>query len=412
MPTAESHRRTIAIAIGAWLLFLVWQSLAYTTLSPGPQVCGPILGQQGARLSWVDGLANLLAYLPLGLLVAALAATVRRPVAALLVGFVSIAAFSLAMESLQACLPGRVSSWYDWAANSIGGLVGLLAVGLARVGLRVAGCSPALGRIGTSALIGPVLLCAGAWLVLSLSPWRFTFDVGAIRGNLAFLRELPEWPEIDRWRFALHLAGWSTTGVALRALAPGHRPALAGLVLAFAMSLAGQLLLVIPALSVEEIAGMGLAGLLAAILLPTVGETALARALPGLALAAIAAWQFSPGPSGMLAAGFDWLPQIGRGSMLGAIGFALLFSWLAFSLVLSLRWSAARGENIERRRILLPLAAIVVLLMMETAQRWVPGRGPDTSAPLVVGLAFLVAWVLTADRVRASGCSTSRRPAA
>ena len=93
MPTAESRRRTIAIAIGAWLLFLVWQSLAYTTLSPGPQICGPILGQQGARLSWVDGLAHLLAYLPLGLLVAALAATTRRPAAALLVGFVSIAAF-------------------------------------------------------------------------------------------------------------------------------------------------------------------------------------------------------------------------------------------------------------------------------------------------------------------------------
>ena len=49
MPTAESRRRTIAIAVGAWLLFLVWQSLAYTTLSPGPQGCGPILAQQGAR---------------------------------------------------------------------------------------------------------------------------------------------------------------------------------------------------------------------------------------------------------------------------------------------------------------------------------------------------------------------------
>ena len=157
---------------------------------------------------------------------------------------------------------------------------------------------------------------------------------------------------------------------------------------------------------------MAVAGLLAAILLPKVGEAALARALPGLALAAIAAWQFNPKPGGMLAAGFDWLPQIGRGGMLGALGFALLFSWFAFSLVLSLRWSAARGENIARRRILLPLAAIVVLLLMETAQRWIPGRGPDTSAPLLVGLAFLVAWALTADPVRAPGRPTSRRPAA
>lgn len=412
MPTVESHRRTIAIAIGAWLLFLVWQSLAFTALPSDPSLCGPILVQQGAQLSWVDGLANLVAYLPLGLLVAALAATTRRATAMLLAGLLSITAFSLAMESLQACLPGRVSSWFDWAMNSAGGLVGLLALPLARAALRVAGRSPALCGISASPLVGPVLLCVGAWLALSLSPWRFTFDVGAIRGNLAFLREFSDWPGIDRWRFALHLAGWSTIGVALRALAPGGKSAVTGLALALALSLAGQVLLVIPALSVEEIAGMAVAGLLAAILLPKVGEAALARALPGLALAAIAAWQFNPKPGGMLAAGFDWLPQIGRGGMLGALGFALLFSWFAFSLVLSLRWSAARGENIARRRILLPLAAIVVLLLMETAQRWIPGRGPDTSAPLLVGLAFLVAWALTANPVRAPGRPTSRRPAA
>src|SRR5690606_17914089 len=125
MPGVERSRVALTSALLAYLLFVAYQSLEGGRLAAGG--CGIPLLQQGVRLSWSDGLANLVAYMPLGLLVSAWLGPRRRG-AALLAGFLAISAFSLSMELLQACLDKRVSSWFDWSTNSAGGLIGLLVL--------------------------------------------------------------------------------------------------------------------------------------------------------------------------------------------------------------------------------------------------------------------------------------------
>lgn len=408
-------RAALAAAIAAYLAFVAYQSLA----GGGAGECRAPLLQQGQRLSLSDGLANLVAYLPLGLLAAAWLAA-RCSAGALAAALAAIAGFSLAMELLQACMLARVSSWFDLAMNSAGGLGGLLIGMLARPRSVAAVRSP---------LLWPVLLVVGAWVALALAPWRFTFDVGTIRSNLAFLLRWADWAGPDPWRFARHLVGWLAVAVALRAIWRGRAAATFVLVLAIGVALAGQVLLVWPALSFDELAAVALAATLAAAMPSRSAEPVLARLLPPLALLSVAAYQLAPGRGGLHAGGFEWLPQLGRGNLLPALELSLMFGWLAFSMLLSLRWLRQCGLDISRRRVVLPVAVVGLMLASEIAQAWIPGRVPDSSAPLLTGLAFVVAWALFGqsgggrgssagqaalaghpfrDRVR----STSRRPAA
>ncbi|MFP5405250.1 MAG: VanZ family protein, partial [Gammaproteobacteria bacterium] len=204
MKTAEHSGAAIAGATVVYLLFIAYQSLAG---GAGLAICALPLVQQGAHLSFSDGIANLVAYVPLGMLVAARSGVRNGRVpaaAALITGFLAISAFSLAMETLQACLPGRVSSWYDWATNSAGGMAGLLAWTLGQRLMRVIAHRGVRGRRSASSLFWPALLCLGAWLALYTAPWRFTFDVGTLRANLSFLGHLSEGLRIDPWRLARH----------------------------------------------------------------------------------------------------------------------------------------------------------------------------------------------------------------
>ncbi|HRO60664.1 MAG TPA: VanZ family protein, partial [Burkholderiaceae bacterium] len=126
MRAAETSRWPLALASCAYLLFVAYQSLA----GVGFEACVWPLTQQGSTLSLSDGIGNFVAYLPLGMLAAAWGGVRGRP-ARLIGALVAIAGFSLAMETVQACMTSRVSSWYDWTTNSAGGLLGLLAPSLA-----------------------------------------------------------------------------------------------------------------------------------------------------------------------------------------------------------------------------------------------------------------------------------------
>ena len=62
MRTAEAPRAALASAFAAYLAFIAYQSLA----GAAPGACVVPLVQQGSHLSRSDGLANLVAYVPLG----------------------------------------------------------------------------------------------------------------------------------------------------------------------------------------------------------------------------------------------------------------------------------------------------------------------------------------------------------
>jgi len=395
------------VALVAYLAFVAYQSLGGAI----PGACVAPLAQQGSHLSRSDGLANLVAYLPLGLMAAALVAPFRARTLALGVAFAAIAAFSLTMELLQACLPGRVSSWYDWATNSAGGLAGLMALPLAIRLMRAARTRPALAAAVEAPLWAPVVLCAAAWMAMSLAPWRFTLDVGSIRSNLSFLRHLVDAGPLEPWKLARHLLGWTAIGTALRALGGDAPTALRRLAWLAAAATLGQALLDVPALSREELAGIALALPACALAFASAPGAALARLPAALALSSVLAYQLAPHLGAPAQQAFSWWPQVGRGGLLGALEFALLFAWLGTALSLSLHWLALRGEELARRPLIWPAATAVVLMLSEFAQRWVPGRSPDTSAPLVTVLAFAVAWALGGAALKGPVRPRSRRSA-
>ena len=80
------------------------------------------LGRGGLTAEDAEGLANVVLFVPLG---AAGALLVRRHAAWVVI---ALGALSLAIEVLQARLPGRTPSYRDVVANSVGALAGALLV--------------------------------------------------------------------------------------------------------------------------------------------------------------------------------------------------------------------------------------------------------------------------------------------
>ncbi len=406
----KTAQRRVALA-GALVLYLAF--VAYQSLAGGsPKPCAAPLLDPG-RLSGGDALANLVAYVPAGLLAAALAASYDRFVVRILL-LVGVSAFSLSMELAQACLSARVSSWVDWATNSAGATLGFVALPLVAPLLR------RLAHRGDRSVLAarlPVTLAAwlvvGAWLAASTAPWRFTFDVGTVRANLAFLRVAPA---IDPWSVARHAFAWMSVAAALRALVvrraggSGVLGATIALGVTIALALGAQVLLEWRALSWSELAGTAVGASVALALLVPASDGRLARVAPAFAFASVLAYELAPGYPGWGAVGrFSWLPLVGRGNPLAALDFTLYFCWFAFVLVLALRWTQAR----TRAALSLGSIAVFALLALEFAQRAIPGRIADTSPALIVALALVVAWLLTdreGERVTGPVRSRSRPP--
>jgi len=116
-----------------WLLLAYLALVVYASLYPfWPWRWPPGLTVQGLiGLSWpkysgsFDMQANLLGYLPLGLLgVAAALRSGGGLRSALLVGLLPWPLLSLLLETLQYFLPGRVPSLADWTLNSAGAAIG------------------------------------------------------------------------------------------------------------------------------------------------------------------------------------------------------------------------------------------------------------------------------------------------
>lgn len=396
MRTAE-RRVALAGALFLYLAFVAYQSLA----GGSPKPCAAPLVDPG-RWSGGDALANVVAYVPAGLLAAALAASYGG-IAARVLAWLAVALFSLSMELAQACLAGRVSSWIDWATNSAGAALGFVALPLAAALLhRLPGRDGRGARAALPAAIAAWFV-VGAWLAASTAPWRFTFDVGTVRANLAFLRTAPS---LDPWSVARHAFAWMSVAAALRALVSRRSSASLAFGATLALVLAAQALLEGRALSWSGLAGAALGAFVALVLLVPASDGRLARLAPALAFASVLAYELAPGHPGRgTGQRFSWWPLVGRGSLPAALDFTLYFCWFAFVLVLALRWTRSG----PRAAAALGSLAVAALLALEFAQRAIPGRTADTSPALIVALALVVAWLLT-DRAgeRATGRARSR----
>ena len=372
MPVPSSARRTSLFALLLYTAFIVYQSLA----QGGAWACTGAVLEVGARISRSDMLANVVAYVPLGLLLV-LAATrawvgpsgrppLVRVLATVVGATVAIGLLSLGMELVQACQAARVSSLYDLIANVTGGALGVGA------GLALRAAPTLLGPRLTSSVSTPdvrlrLLTAAVAlgWVVSQTMPWVFAVDVGTVRSNLSFLRHWADGAPLDAWRLLRHAGAWGAVGCACRLLARGRMPSLAAFVLTAGVSLALQLLLDAHApLSFEELAGMTVAGVVIVASVLVSSEACHTR---------------------------RWASAL----LLGAIDYALLFGWFGLAAVVAARWADADGHTPARRR--WPAGAILVTFLLEVAQTAIPGRGPDLSAPLFTVLAVLLTAAVLAD---------------
>jgi VanZ family protein len=134
-------------------------------------------------LTAFDLWANVLGYLPYGLLCAAAVHPALRGAGAVLLATATGAALSLALESAQSFLPTRIPSNLDVLANlagaCAGGVLGArLAPGLMEGG-RLARQRAALFENRTAADIGLTLV--GLWLFSQLNPTTLLFGSGDLR---------------------------------------------------------------------------------------------------------------------------------------------------------------------------------------------------------------------------------------
>ncbi|MFG6485043.1 VanZ family protein [Roseateles sp. BYS78W] len=230
------HRQSSA----TWLLLAHVGLVIYASLYPFfPWRWPPGMGMPWLfSLSWpprfyaYDMQANLLGYIPLGLL--GFAAAMRsgwRLRASLLFGFMPWPLLSFTMETLQFFLPGRVPSLSDLALNSAGSTIGAL-LGLllnAMGGLRR---WEDLRDHWFGASSAPALALLALWPVALLYPTPLPFGLG---------QWLPWWREmlldgLDGTPWAL---SWGDTVVVERELPPGLEA------LAIALGLVAPVLLMI-----------------------------------------------------------------------------------------------------------------------------------------------------------------------
>lgn len=386
----SSFRATLAVrALAAWVGFVVYESLA----AGGVWGCDGAAWRVPAHVSRGDLLANIAAYVPVGALAVLAVGTGGRlaPLRAAACAIGLGLALSSAIELVQSCQRARVSSVIDVAANGAGAAAGavgaVLLLAVAPTVFRDRTTRWRGHRLPLVTLAVPVL-----WVMSQTLPWVFSLDVGVARANLSFLRHWAAPPYINAADLVRHAAAWVAIGCACRLVATTRWVSLSLLTGVMAGSVAAQVLTeAARPLSTSELGGMAAAWalLVPASLLRGRGTAVgpWATVLVGAALTSIIAFELAPAASGGTSA-FQWWPQLGLGRPIDALDLGLLFGWYGVSVTVAAHWRDSASDGIARRW--WPPLAVVAVLVLELAQMWVPGRGPEVSPPIITALAVAV----------------------
>jgi|ERR1017187_4719650 VanZ family protein len=325
-----------------------------------------------------DVVLNVLLYLPLGA-VACLAWLRRFPRAAAAAATAFAFALSLSMELLQNYVPGRVTSLSDLATNTLGAAAG--------AGLALAFASeiiPPLHSQARRASPGALFLL-GCWGAYQLYPFFPVFSSTHLLQALHALIVTHAFSPVATWGA---LAEWFAAALALEAIFGRLRTSW----LAGAMLVLGLRIFMPPrSLALDEVAGAALA-LLAWEILPPKHRL---RIGVWMSLSAILLVELAPFHFTRHAAPFSWIP----------LGASFEYErWAA--LVVLLRKSFFYGSAIwllARSGIRYPVAGAalaVSLLVLETVQRYLPGRTPEITDSLIAVVMTAVLWALAGRRSR------------
>jgi VanZ family protein len=396
MRSPVHFRRSSAVLI--WLSLLYPLLIAYVSLFPldwHPPAAwsNPLMHPWPRWDARSDVLVNVLAYVPLGLLLTLLWRRCGRAgstVLSLAAGF----GLSFGMEFLQEALPGRVSSVADIVHNTLGTLFGIVFAQLVsrdtlsgewlhrqRVRLAVPG---ALANMG--------LVVLALWAAAELFPFVPSPDMATIKHGLR--------PLLETLRHPATFAGWKALGdgfelfgIGLLARCVLREPSLLPTSLLILAVTALKVVVVHQVLSLEFM----LAALTALTLLLFFGwQTPGRRA--GLAIVSVAASlvidELCRGTSDRLHA-FNWVPFSAQIGTLPGFNGLFVTVWIALALATSTRMLVQGSPKRERWAKLLGGALLFCSwFALEWHQRLLPGRIPDVTDPLVALGVWWLAWLV------------------
>lgn len=395
-----------------WLVFCYVLLIIYGSLFPltgwhAPYFwSNPITSPWPAHDSRADILVNLLAYLPLGLLLSLVwrrAGMVTEFLLAVAAGF----ALSSCMEFLQEALPSRDSSVQDIFNNTLGTLAGaLLALGLSPdsfAGHHL--LSWREQRFAPGTLPNLALAVLLIWAAAELFPYAPSLDLSTLKESLRPLANTLRHPELFKTSHAL-TDGCAILGMGLLARIVTREPVMP-LLFPFILGVTLlKILIVGQTLSLE----FSCAAVVALIILSLLTWQNL-RGMAWMGIAAIALskiiYELMPG-STLDVYSFNWIPfgaqegnLTGMDDLLGAL-------WPGLGL-------AVLSRMITGRR-LVPWVSLVgggllfgAWFGLEWHQQSMPGRTPDITDPVVGLLAWWAGWGV---RNRPTAVRTAPPPAA
>lgn len=184
MPRGFKLAWTLALA---YLLIIVYASLRpfHDWRFPPAEILRFLTAPWPRYITLDDILINLIAYAPLGFLLALGLKTRMSALASVAIATLLAATLSLAMEGLQMFLPARIASNVDLLTNSAGALFGAMAAPLLSPsgfpGRKIAALRQRWFMPGTMADAGLVIICL--WLLTHLHPTAQPFGTGYLRAT-------------------------------------------------------------------------------------------------------------------------------------------------------------------------------------------------------------------------------------
>lgn len=197
-PTLRQRLRQKPLALSAAYIGIIIYASLYANHSwrdNGIGVLDFIAGSWPRYWTWQDAWFNVLAYFPLGFLLALSPQHRLSPWARMLIPVLIGFLLSASMEALQTFIPGRVSSSLDLLFNTLGTLSGATLALFCGPGLLASA-----GRLRTHLGVQRLgaesgLLLVALWLFAQISPETLFFGLGDLRSLLALPPALPFSPD-------------------------------------------------------------------------------------------------------------------------------------------------------------------------------------------------------------------------
>ena len=344
--------------------------------------------------SKADILTNLLVYMPFGLLLMRTLGNRSGSVHRLLLVTLASALLSLALEYLQAHLPGRVPSVLDLVLNTLGGFTGALFALTLRPDTAIGG---KLYRIRSMYIHpGPLanlgLLALGLWALSQLSPLVPSIDLGNLRQGLKPLWHTLqgtaplEWLRVVEYSLSITVAGIiSSTLLRTRYNA----------LFIFTGFVCLVLLLKVPVLSrqlsLEAMLGCFFGLVFTVLVYDRPLRLRLLVATIAVTGMVLASGLYVPANTDIAPTTFNWIPFRSHltNNITGLID--ILGNLWPFVALNYLAWMT----SIRRRGLVILAGSITIFLVMfalEWFQQYQPGRSPDITDAIIATLAWLLPW--------------------